>query len=344
MLRRRIHTTLFRRLPVVGAVALLAACSGTSSGAAAGGAGATTAGGPAVVGGATGDGDSSAVVVTLTPRVPGPDGGRTLKWSPYGHQLPLTVEPDGRMAAKLDLGPEGTPPIDLELAKSDGAPHYDRLFVDFDRNGRFDAGEMLETTPSEQRHKYWSTFDTVVSVPVRDPATGKASDDPYALSFWYVEDPASPGEPPVLRFSRRGWMEGRTMLDSVEAEVLVTENAMDGVFDTLDSWALAPADSADEVLGYQTAKPLSEYNWLLEKAYKVRSIDPSGRRIAIVPFDPGMTRTEEIAMNDNMRVDREAARSGASVKFLDEYSEAQAAARREGKPLFIDFETTWCGP
>jgi thiol-disulfide isomerase/thioredoxin len=294
--------------------------------------------------GAGAGGDNAAVVVALTPRVPGRDGGRSLRWSPYGHKLPLTVGPDGRMATKLILGSEGTPPIDLELAKSDGARHFDRLFVDFDRNGRFDAGEVLETTPSEQRHKYWSTFDTVVSVPVHDPVTGKASDNPYALSFWYVEDPASPGEPPVLRFSRRGWMEGKTILDGVEAEVLVTENAMDGVFDTLDSWSLAPSDSADEVLGYQTARPLSEYNWLLERAYKVRRIDPSGRRIAIVPFDPGMTRTEEIAMNDNMRVDREAARSGGSVTFLEDYTRARATAHKEGKPLFIDFETTWCGP
>ncbi|MCG6955126.1 MAG: thioredoxin family protein, partial [Gemmatimonadetes bacterium] len=190
----------------------------------------------------------------------------------------------------------------------------------------------------------WSTFDTVVTVPVRDPVTGNAAADPYALTFWYVEDPESPEEPPVLRFSRRGWMEGKAMLDSVEAEVLITENVMDGVFDTLDSWAMAPADSADEVLKSKTAKPLSEHSWLRQKAYKVRSIDPSGRRIALVPFDPGMTRAEEIAMNDNMLVDREAARSGGSVKFLDDYSAALTMARREGKPLFIDFETTWCGP
>jgi len=32
------------------------------------------------------------------------------------------------------------------------------------------------------------------------------------------------------------------------------------------------------------------------------------------------------------------------VTFMDDYATAEATARREGKPLFIDFETTWCGP
>ncbi len=293
--------------------------------------------------GGAGPDSASSVTVTLTPRLPGPKGGRRLGWSPYGKKLPLTVDKDGGMAARLELGAEGTPPVDLELTRSSGSAHYDRLSVDFNRDGRFEEGETLETTPTEQRHKLWSTFDTGVDVPAVDPTTGRAVADPYPLSFWYVEDPASPDEVPVLRFSRRGWMERQAVLGGVEAEVLVAESEMDGVYDTLDSWALAPADSADQVLGFCAARPLTEHNWLGEQAYEVTAVDPSGLRVVVSPADPGITREEEAEINDHLKVDREAARSGGSVTFLHDFARAQAEARREGKPLFVDFETTWCG-
>jgi thiol:disulfide interchange protein len=49
-------------------------------------------------------------------------------------------------------------------------------------------------------------------------------------------------------------------------------------------------------------------------------------------------------MNDHLAVDRRAARSGRTVTFLHDFSEAEALARETGKPLLVDFETTWCGP
>lgn len=317
----------FPRLVVAGFTLVLAGCSG----------------GPRDQGGAPRD-DGPTVAVTLTPRLPGPKGGRRLGWSPYGKKLALSPAADGGMTTQLDLGPKGAPPIDLELARSAGSAHFDRLRVDFNRDGRFEAGETLETMPTEQRHKLWSTFDTVVDVPAVDPATGKEVSDPYPLSFWYVEDPASPDAEPVLRFSRRGWMEGHAVLDGVDAEVLVAEGEMDGVYDTLDSWALAPADSADQVLGFKAARPMTQHNWLGEKAYKVASVDPSGLRVMVRLTDPGITREAEAVMNDHLRVDREAARSGDTVAFLHDFAAARTDAQEAGKPLFIDFETTWCGP
>jgi thiol-disulfide isomerase/thioredoxin len=264
-------------------------------------------------------------------------------WSPYGQKLPLT-EVEGGMESQLALGPRGTSPIDLRLARSPGAPHHDRLFIDLDRDGHFGEGEDFETTPTEQRNKFWSSFDAVVDVPVVDPISGEVTANSYALGLWYVEDPNAPEEEPVIRFSRQGWMEGRVVLDSIEAVVLVTENVMDGVYDQEDYWALASADSAADLLQIEYARPLTEHNWLFERAYRVKEVDPSGRRLILSPFDPGITRANEEIMNDDLAVDRNAARSGRAVTFLHDYAEAQALARREGRVLFIDFETTWCGP
>ncbi len=287
--------------------------------------------------------EGPSVAVALTPQVPAEEDGRRLRWSPYGQRLPL-VAAEGGLDTELFLGPEGTRSVRLRLARSDGSPRYDRLFIDLDRDGDFGEGERVETTPTEQRGRFWSSFAAVVEVPVVDPVSGQQGANPYSMSLWYVEDPAEPAEAPVLRFSRDGWMEGRTVLDGVDAVVLVTESAMDGVYDQQDSWAVASADSAADVFLSEHARSLDQHNWLFERAYQVRAIDPSGRRVVLAPFDPGMTRAEEEVMNDDLKVDREAARSGTSVAFLHDFTEAQAQAAREGKPLFLDFETTWCGP
>jgi thiol-disulfide isomerase/thioredoxin len=293
--------------------------------------------------GTEGHEDPGAVEVNLTAQVPEPGSDRQIRWSPYGKQLPLAEEAGG-MQAELVLGPEGTPPIRLRLTRNTGSPHYDRLLVDFDRDGTFGENEVLETNPTERNYKFWSSFDTVVEVPVVDPESGEITTDPYPLSLWYVEDPRAPEEPPVIRFSRRGYMEGTVVLDGVEAAVLVTEGVMDGTYDRGDAWALASRDSALDLLEPAYSRSLDEHAWLFVKAYRVGEIHPSGRKLTLLPFDPGMTRAEEEEMNDELKVDREAARSGRSVAFLHEFSAAEALSKEERKSLFIDFETTWCGP
>jgi thiol:disulfide interchange protein len=107
---------------------------------------------------------------------------------------------------------------------------------------------------------------------------------------------------------------------------------------------LASRDSAADILNAGYARSLEEHAWLFENPYRVTEIDPSGRRVLLAPFDPGMTRIEEAEMNDHLAVDRKAARSGRTVSFLHDFEEAEALARRERKALFVDFETTWCGP
>jgi hypothetical protein len=93
-------------------------------------------------------------------------------WSPYGKQLPLEEVDDG-LRTELPLGPEGTPPIGLKLMKSPDAMYFDLLLIDFDRDGEFGAGESLETTPTERNHRFWSSFDAVVDIPVVDPVAGE---------------------------------------------------------------------------------------------------------------------------------------------------------------------------
>ncbi len=275
--------------------------------------------------------------VRLTPRIP--DGKRSLRWSPKGAKIPLKPQQAG-LSGSFALGPKGTPALGVRLEKSEGVTHYDRLWIDRNRDGRFGADELLTTKPRERRHKFWSSFRTTVSIPV--PGQKGPSLRPYAVSLWFVVDPREPASELVLRWSRRGWHQGEVTLDGTKALVLLTEMRMDGVFDRSDSWALA----ADErtLLASRTSRRLSQHAWLGERAYRVTRIDPHGFTLVIEPYDPGISRAEEEKRSDRLAADRQAKRAKRPLAFRRNFAEAVADARAQRKLLFVDFETTWCGP
>jgi len=279
--------------------------------------------------------------VSLSPKSPTEDV--SMRWSPKGKKLFL-VEKSGGMETELKLGAKDVMPILLRLEKGEGQKYFNRLAGDWDRNGSLDENTVLMTIPSETRGKFWSSFATVVDIPVLDPKSGESAVNPYALSFWYVEDPLEPDQEQVLRFSRRGWMLGTLELDSVPAVIMLTEMEMDGVYDTSDSWALAEVENPKELYEPASSRSLLNHAWLGEIAYKIKSIHPSGREVELEAYDPGITRADEERAMDTLAVDREAARSGKKVNFFFDYEDTLRQANEQDKLLFIDFETTWCGP
>jgi len=287
------------------------------------------------------NGGSDVHVVSLSPQ--SPSESINMRWSPKGKKMFL-AEKAGGMETELKLGGEDVLPILLRLEKGQGEKYFNRLIGDWNRNGGLDDDTVLTTTPSETRGKFWSSFATVVDIPVIDPVSGEGVINPYALSFWYVEDPLEPDQEKVLRFSRRGWMLGSLELDSVSAVIMLTEMEMDGVYDTQDSWALAEAENPKDLYESANSRSLLNHAWLGEKAYKIKSIHPSGREVKLETYDPGITRADEETANDTLAVDREAARSGKEVNFSQNYEDSLKLAKEQDKLLFIDFETTWCGP
>jgi thiol-disulfide isomerase/thioredoxin len=280
------------------------------------------------------------IEIRLEPKVPG--DGASLRWSPKGEKLSL-VESSGGWETALKLGPAKASPIRIRLAKSRDAVHFDSLILD--RNGDGDLADEtpLKTKPSETRGKFWSSFETVLEIPFTDP-DGRAVRNAYPLSFWYVEDPAAEAPERVLRYSRAGWMEGAFRIGGTDALVLLTESRMDGVFDREDAWVLAPAAERPSLFELESSGSCAGHAWLGEKAWRLVEIHPSGRKIVIEPFNPGLTRTEEKAKADTMAADRNAPRSGKTVAFGHDFEAAEKEARARGVALFIDFETTWCGP
>lgn len=280
-------------------------------------------------------------VVSLSPKSPTEEV--SMRWSPKGKKLSL-AEKNGGMETELKLGGEDVLPILLRLEKGEGQKYFNRLAGDWNRNGSLDDDTVLTTTPSETRGKFWSSFATVIDIPVLDPKSGESTINPYALSFWYVENPFEPDQEKVIRFSRRGWMLGSLELGGVQAFIMLTEMEMDGVYDTQDSWALAGVENPKELYESANSRSLLNHAWFGEKAFKIKSIHPSGREVELEAYDPGITRADEERARDTLVVDREAARSGKKVNFFHDYENILKQAKEQDKLVFIDFETTWCGP
>lgn len=265
---------------------------------------------------------------------------RGLRWSPKAATVPLTPQ-DGKLLGGFPLGPEGAAPVRVELRRTDRAEHWDLLALDADRDGVFAADEIHTTTPSQRRDKFWSSFTATVEVPTVGP-DGKPVVQHYPMALWFVFDTFEPDAPPALRWSRRGWMQGTARRGDDTVVLLVTEMTMDGVYDQRDGWHVAT--SLEEALGSADYPSTSRHAWLGEQAWRLIDLHPSGMRATLRPYDPGMTRAEERAANDRDALDRGAPRAEQPLVFGHDYAVAMAAAKEQNRPVFLDFETTWCGP
>ena len=268
-----------------------------------------------------------------------PPGSKAIRWSPKGATVAL-VERDGALHGSFALGHRGTRAVAARLEKSAGSEHHDLLWIDADRDGELRDAERLRATPNLQRGKWWSSFSTEIAIAMT-VAGAQAASRPYPLALWFVEDPQAPEAEPQLRWSRRGWTEGWIEIADRPAVVLVTEMQMDGVIDQRDAWAIAR--DRDALLA-APARSLDRHVWLDGVAYRATAIDGDGRSLAFEAFDPGFTEAEERDRDDLYKADREAERAPGPLPFGRDFAAALAAAKSGKQRVFVDFQTTWCGP
>ncbi len=228
---------------------------------------------------------SKGVEVHLAPKTS--NGKYSLNWSPYGKRHKL-IEAGNGLETKIYLGPNELPPILARLEKSNDSKNYDILKIDKNRNGSFEENEVLETKPRIRREKIWSSFTTIIDIPVTDPWTGNSVFNPYSMSLWYVEDPKEETQEKVLRFTRRWWLEGKVKLDETDCLVLVSEMKMDGIIDKNDRWALAHANEPQPLYLSKNTQSITQHAWLGNDAYRIKEIHPSGRKLTIEPYDPNI--------------------------------------------------------
>lgn len=265
------------------------------------------------------------------------------RWSPYGQKMPLMEKGIG-FETNLKLGSNPSNSWAIRMEKTNQSDYFDLLFIDHNQNGQFEESEKVTTEPSESRGKIWSSFRTIINVNVLDPWTGDSIKTVYPISLWYVFNPNDDTDEEVLRFSRNGWLEGTANINGVDASIILAESTMDAKIDTADAWAIAPKIDPKELFDYRNNRSVKTHAWLNDNAYRIVDVHPSGLKVTLEPYDPGMTRVEEAEAMDLYTADKKASRSGKSVSFGHDFQLAMAQAKKENKMVFIDFETTWCGP
>ena len=289
-----------------------------------------------------------------------PDTGPKPNFSPKGTQVRLTpigpsiaLPPDAARPARtgtIEIGPGRASWIPV-LATSDATHPLDlcRLYIDRNRNGRFDDdGAALTTTPTqnEKTKAWWSSISKVeLSVPYAE----SPAPEPYLVNVWMVRE----GEtvPDVLRYSVGSWRSGKVTVGGVETLVAAMDGNNDAIFDKSDQWSVLEATAPDAptaVLSIQEARPTNRLMYVKDGARELvlefRSFSADGRSLEFAVVNRPSTKAADRAGDDLVRAERTRARATAPVQWGHDLNAALAQAKATGRKVLIDFEATWCGP
>ena len=177
-------------------------------------------------------------VITVPLQYQAPGAGPRPNFSPKGTQVPLSdvaasmALPAGAArparAGAMKVGPgEGSWLRVLATADADHPADLCRLFVDRNRNGRFDddgPGLVATMTHNDKTNAWWSSFNGVeISIPY-----GPDDAERYLVNFWAVRE--GDAAPDVIRYSVGSWRAGTTTVDGIPALVAVMDSDNDALF------------------------------------------------------------------------------------------------------------------
>jgi thiol-disulfide isomerase/thioredoxin len=225
-----------------------------------------------------------------------------------------------------------------------------QLYVDRNRNGRFDddgAPRVVKPSQNDKTKAWWSSIDNVeLTVPY-----GGGVSERFLVSFWSVREDGADA-PDLIRYSRRSWRFGTATIAGVQALVAAMDANNDALFTRSDYWSVLNADAANArrlVLSRAEARPGSRFMFLNtpgggELVLEFRSFSPDGRFVDLAVVDRPMTKAEDRAPDDMVAAERPRPRTKAPFAWSHDLDAALARAKRTGRRVLIDFETTWCGP
>ncbi|TAK16407.1 MAG: thioredoxin, partial [Acidobacteria bacterium] len=316
----------------------------------------------AVVALAPGLSAQSAQVIHVPLEYRGPvDGQPKPNFSPKGMQVPLkavadamALPPGAARPAKTGtmlVGPNAASAIPvLATATADHPKDLCLLFVDRNRNGNFaDDGPGLPATPTQnaKTKAWWSSINKVeLSIPY---STTRATEN-YFVNFWIVRDDEAPA-PDILRFSVGSWRYGTTTVNGTPALVAAMDSDNNAIFDKDDMWSVLEAsapDAAKNVLSINEARSTNRLmfvnNGNKESVLEFRGFSPDGSSIDFAVVDKPVTKAADRKPDDMLAPERSRPRAKVPLQWSHSLAPALALAKKSKTLVFIDFETTWCGP
>jgi thiol-disulfide isomerase/thioredoxin len=309
----------------------------------------------------SGQAQPATITVPLTYQAPGT--GPKPNFSPKGTQVTLAaVSPTETLPAGavrpakrglIQVGPARDAWIPVLATASTAHPSdLTQLFVDHNRNGNFaDDGPAAVAKPAqnEKTKAWWSSFNAI-TLRVKFPSPDRT--EPYIVNFWIVREDGAPA-PDIVRYSRGSWRSGTTTVNGVRAVVAAMDGNNDALYGPGDSWSVVQAsmpDAASAVLNHKEARDTSRFMFLergggtKDLVLEFKSFARDGSSVTFAVVDKPVSKAEDRLPDDMVGSERPRARTKTALTWSHNLDSALAAAKASGKRVFIDFETTWCGP
>lgn len=301
------------------------------------------------------------ITVPLTYHAPGT--GPKPNFSPKGTQVtvaavaatqalpPGAVRPAKRGLIQVGPARDSWIPV-LATASAAHPSDLTQLFVDHNRNGNFaDDGPATVATPkqNEKTKAWWSSFN---AIDLRVRFTNPERTEPFIVNFWIVREDGAPA-PDVIRYSRGSWRSGAVTVNGVRALVAAMDGNNDAMYGPGDSWSVVQASMPNAeaaVLSIKEARDTSRFMFLERGAgakdlvLEFKSFARDGSAVTFAVVDRPVSKAEDRLPDDMLADERPRARTKAALTWSHNLDEALATAKASGKRVFIDFETTWCGP
>jgi thiol-disulfide isomerase/thioredoxin len=287
------------------------------------------------------------------------DGKPKVNFSPKGMQVPLKLVSDsmtlpaGAMrpakTGTMLVGPDSKSAIPVLVAATAEHPQdLCLLFIDRNRNGNFtDDGAPISATPTQnaKTKAWWSSFDKQeVSIPYSAAVAEK-----YFVSFWIVREDEQPA-PDILRFSNYSWRYGTATINGTPALVAAMDDN-NAVWNKDDMWSVIEASAPDaekNVLSINEARGTNRLMFVntgsKELVLEFRGFSPDGRSIDFAVVDKPVTKAADRKPDDMLAPERGRPRAKVPFEWNHSFTDTLAKAKAAKKLVFIDFETTWCGP
>jgi thiol-disulfide isomerase/thioredoxin len=294
-----------------------------------------------------------------------PGEGPRPNFSPTGTRLELTELPPGKSLPAgavhparrgvLQVGPtpESWIPI-LFAAATDEPGIFTRLFVDLNRNGDFsDDGPPARASleRNERTGDTWYDFGQI-DLRVRFPEPERI--EPYAAGFWLLQraNEASP-DSIIPVYSNRSWRSGTVTVGGVPALVMAMDMSKDALYGAGDTWSVIEAsmpEASRNVLSSREARRTDRLMFLqrgddeADLVLEFRSFAEDGSSITFAVVDYPVSKAEDRLADDMIAAERTRQRAETPYTWMNDLDEAIPVAAASGRPVFLYFETDWCGP
>ena len=270
-------------------------------------------------------------------------------------------ETDTPLYFRVDLGETGGVPFFGALDRSKGGEHYDRLYLDRNRDQDLtNDGEPLQARLREMRET-GRTLVEFLNVELELPYRNEKKNfvESYRCVFFYYVGKNK--APVIVQVERDGWREGRVDIGGKPHLVAVLDDDNNGIFTESDSWELRPLDQGRKgLLSRARTRHLLYPSWSHEQTWMVEagSIDPAGRELKLKIYKAKETereyfvriaRRQQGAEEQQLDIDplRPKIKRGQEIQWLRKETLARALeiGRTVKKRVLVDFwakDCVWC--